>query len=70
MKLSWLENKEPFAIGHAIVAHKGVLYVHWAANPGLLVGGVSVHGASTDKTLMSWVTLKYKSIRGGSALTG
>jgi len=35
VNLIWLENKEPFAIGHAIVAHKGVLYVNWAANPGI-----------------------------------
>jgi len=34
-----------------------------------LVSGVSVHAASTDKTLVSWVTLKDKNIRGGSALT-
>ena len=35
----------------------------------LFVGGISVLAADTDKTLVSWVTLKDKKIRGGSALT-
>ena len=35
----------------------------------LLAGGIPVLAADTDKTLVSWVTLKDTKVRGGSALT-